>query len=158
MSEMPPPPPVMPAMPATAATPGTQPPERLNLVYHLIIGVASGIVAPFTIWAWIPALVTGMVIGGSEVDRINGRPQRSSALRILALTGGVLVMLFVGAIVGGLIASVIVALAAFNDRIAARTTPTDQGIARILLFIVTVVIWFLVFVVLKLNVNINIGG
>jgi hypothetical protein len=158
MSEMPPPPPVMPAMPATAATPGTQPPEKLNLVYHLIIGVASGIVAPFTIWAWIPALVTGMVIGGSEVDRINGRPQRSSALRILALTGGVLVMLFVGAIVGGLIASVIVALAAFNDRIAARTTPTDQGIARILLFIVTVVIWFLVFVVLKLNVNINIGG
>lgn len=146
MSDMPPPP--MPTAP---------PPEKLNLVYHLIIGVASGIVAPFTIWAWIPALLTGMVIGGADVDRINGRPQRSLT-RILAVTGGVIVMLFVGAIVGGIIASVIVALAAFNDRIAARTTPTDQGIARILLFIVTVVIWFVVFFVLKLNVNINIGG
>ena len=147
MSEMPPPP---------AATPPA--PEKLNLAYHLIIGVAAGIVAPFTIWAWIPALITGMVIGGADVDRINGRPQRGSAVRVLAITGGVIAMLFVGAIIGGLIASVIVALAAFNDRIAARTTPADQGIARILLFIVTVAIWFLVFFVLKLNVNINIGG
>lgn len=147
MVDMPPPPPV------TAA-----PPEKLNLPYHLIIGVAAGIVAPFTIWAWIPALLTGMVIGAADVDRINGRPQRSGALRVLAVTGGVLAMLFVGAIIGGIIASLIVALAAFNDRIAAKTTPTDQGIARILLFIVTVAIWFLVFFVLKLNVNINIGG
>ena len=147
MSDMSPPPPASDA-----------PPEKLNLVYHLIIGVAAGIVAPLTIWAWIPALLTGMVIGGSDVDRINGRPQRSAATRILAVTGGVIVMLFVGAIVGGIIASVIVALAAFNDRIAAKTTATDQGIARILLFVVTVAIWFLVFFVLKLNVNINIGG
>jgi hypothetical protein len=147
MSDVPPPPPATPA-----------PPEKLNLVYHLIIGVAAGIVAPFTIWAWIPALLTGMVVGGADVDRLNGRPQRSAATRILAVTGGVIVMLFVGAIVGGIIASVIVALAAFNDRIAAKTTATDQGIARILMFIVTVAIWFLVFFVLKLNVNINIGG
>jgi large-conductance mechanosensitive channel len=147
MVDMPPPPPM------TAA-----PSEKLNLPYHLIIGVAAGIVAPFTIWAWIPALLTGMVIGGADVDRINGRPQRSGALRVLAVTGGVLAMLFVGAIIGGIIAFLIVALAAFNDRIAAKTTPADQGIARILLFIVTVAIWFLVFFVLKLNVNINIGG
>lgn len=146
MVDVPPPPPI------TAA-----PPEKLNLAYTLIIGLAAGIVAPFTIWAWIPALLTGMVIGGADVDRITGRSQRSGALRVLAVTGGVLAMLFVGAIIGGIIASAIVALAAFNDRIAARTTPTDQGIARILLFIVTVSIWFLVFVVLKLNVNINFG-
>jgi hypothetical protein len=132
-------------------------PEKLNLVYHVIIGVASGMVAPFTIWAWIPALLTGMVIGGADVDRINGRSQRAGAVRVLAVTGGVLAMLFVGAIVGGLIAFAIVALAAFNDRIAARTTATDQGIARILLFIVTVAIWFLVFVVLRLNINISLG-
>jgi hypothetical protein len=145
----------MPAPPPVAAAP---PPEKLNLVYHLIIGVASGIIAPFTIWAWIPALLTGMVIGGADVDRINGRPQRSSALRVLAVTGGVIAMLFVGAIIGGIIAAAIVALAAFNDRIAARSTQADQGIARIVLFIATVVIWFVVFFVLKLNVNINIGG
>ena len=147
MTDMPPP------MPATP-----QPTEKLNLVYHLIIGVACGIVAPFTIWAWIPALLTGMVIGSADVDRINGRAQRGSAVRVLAVTGGVLAMLFVGAIIGGFIAFAIVALAAFNDRIAAKTTPTDQGIARILLFVVTVAIWFLVFFVLKLNININIGG
>lgn len=147
MATMPPPPPLTPA-----------PPEKLNLVYTLIIGVASGIVAPFTIWAWIPALVTGMVIGAADVDRINGRPQRSSAIRVLAVTGGILLMLFVGAILGGIIASVIVALAAFNDRTAAKATPTDQGIARILLFIVTAGIWFFVFFVLKPNININIGG
>lgn len=148
MSDVPPPPAV--AAPAT--------PEKLNLVYHLIIGVACGIVAPFTIWAWIPALLTGMVIGGADVDRINGRPQRGAAVRVLAVTGGVLAMLFFGAIIGGLIAFAIVALAAFNDRVAARTASTDQGIARILLFIVTVSIWFVVFFVLKLNVNVNIGG
>ena len=142
----------------TAPPPVAAPTEKLNFAYHLIIGVACGIVAPFTIWAWIPALITGMVIGGADVDRINGRPQRGSAIRVLAVTGGVLAMLFLGAIIGGLIGSVIVALAAFNDRIAAKTTATDQGIARILLFILTVAIWFLVFVVLKLNVNINIGG
>jgi hypothetical protein len=147
MVDMAPPPPV----------PAAQP-EKLNLVYTLIIGVACGIVAPFTIWAWIPALLTGMVIGSADVDRINGRPQRSSAVRVLAVTGGVLAMLFVGAIIGGVIASVIVALAAFNDRVAAKASTTDQGIARILLFIATAGIWFLVFFVLKLNVNINIGG
>jgi hypothetical protein len=141
----------VPAPPPPAA------PEKLNLVYHLIIGVACGIVAPFTVWAWIPALLTGMVIGGADVDRINGRQQRGSALRVLAVTGGVLAMLLVGAIVGGIIAFAIVALAAFNDRVAARTTATDQGIARILLFIVTVAIWFLVFVVLKLNINVSFG-
>lgn len=147
MSEMVAPPPITPAAP-----------EKLNLVYTLIIGVACGIIAPFTIWAWIPALLTGMVIGAADVDRINGRPQRSGAVRVLAVTGGVLAMLFVGAIIGGIIAFAIVALAAFNDRIAAKTTATDQGIARILLFILTVAIWFLVFFVLKLNININIGG
>lgn len=149
MADMPPPPPVTPAAAA---------PDKLNLVYSLIIGVACGIVAPFTIWAWIPAILTGIVIGGADVDRLNGRPQRGTAVRVLAVTGGVLAMLFFGAIVGGLIAFAIVALTAFNDRVAAKTSPTDQGIARILLFVVTVGIWFFVFVVLKLNVNINIGG
>jgi hypothetical protein len=144
----------MPLPPAPA--PPAQP-EKLNLVYHLIIGVAAGIVAPFTIWAWIPALLTGMVIGGADVDRITGRPQPGGAVRVLAVTGGVLAMLFVGAIVGGLIAFAVVALAAFNDRVAARTTPTDQGMARILLFVMTVAIWFVVVVLLRLNVNISIG-
>jgi hypothetical protein len=144
----------MPSAPVSAAPAA---PEKLNLAYHVIIGVAAGIVAPFTLWAWIPALLTGMVIGGADVDRINGRPQRGGVFRVLAVTGGVLAMLFLGAIVFGLLSFAIVALAAFNDRVAARTTPIDQGIARILLFVMTVVIWFLVFVVLKLDIKLNIG-
>jgi len=144
--------------PQAGTPPPVAPPERLNLAYHVIIGLAMGIVAPFTVLAWPFAVLTGMVIGAADVDRILGRPQRGSLLRVLAVTGGVLAMLFFGAILGGLISFLIVALAAFSERVAARTTATDQGIARILIAIITVVIWFLALYVLKLNVNVSIGG
>lgn len=141
-----------------AATPPTErPPERLNLPYVAIIGVAIGLVAMVTVFAWPFAILTGMVIGSADVDRMQGRPQRGTALRVLAVTGGVLAMLFFGAIIGGLFSFLIVALAAFAERVAANTTPTDKGIARILLFLVSIGTWFLLFYVLRLNVNINIG-
>jgi hypothetical protein len=144
------------ATPSTEHPPG-EPPERLNLAYHAIIGVAIGLVAMVTVFAWPFAILTGMVIGGADVERIQGRPQRGTAVRVLAVTGGVLAMLFFGAIIGGLISFLIVALAAFSERVAANTSATDRRIARILLFIVSIGTWFVLFYVLKLNVNINIG-
>jgi len=47
-------------------------PARLNLVYHAIVGVAMGLIAPFTILAWIPATLTGMVIGRAGVEQRQG--------------------------------------------------------------------------------------
>lgn len=146
-----------PAAPPPASVAAPPAPERLNLAYHVIIGVAMGIVAPFTVLAWPFAVLTGMVIGAAEADRMLGRAQRGGLLRVLAVTGGVLAMLFFGAILGGLISFLIVALAAFSERVAARTTSTDQGIARILIFILTVAIWFTALYVLKLNVNVSLG-
>jgi hypothetical protein len=150
----------------TEAATGQQPqaqtraPERLNLPYHLIIGVAIGIVAPFTLWAWPIAILLGIVIGSADVERRNGikASAATGAVRVLAVTGGVLGMLLAGALIGGLIAFLIVALAAFSERVAAGTSSIDRGIARILITIVAVAIWFMVIVVLKLNLSISIGG
>jgi hypothetical protein len=67
-------------------------------------------------------------------------------------------MLFFGAIIGGLIAIVVVALASFSERVAAEASPTDRGVARILLFFVPIVMWLVVFPLIGLNVDIRIGG
>jgi hypothetical protein len=64
----------------------------------------------------------------------------------------------VGTIIGGLLAFFIVALAAFSERVAADTSPIDQGIARILIVVIAVVVWFAAFSVLGLKLNFNIGG
>ena len=40
----------------------------------------------------------------------------------------------------------------------AYASPTDRGVARILLFIVPVIMWFIVFPLLGVNVNVRIGG
>ena len=49
--------------------------ERLNLVYHAIIGVAMGAIAPFT-GSPGPAIAMGMVIGQAAVERAKGSDQR----------------------------------------------------------------------------------
>lgn len=67
------------------------------------------------------------------------------------------VVLFLGAIVGGLVALIIVALVAFSERIAGNASATDQGIARILVLMLGVVIWIALFMVIKPNINISIG-
>ncbi len=67
-------------------------------------------------------------------------------------------MLFFGAIIGGLIAIVVVVLASFSEKAAAYASPTDRGVARILLFIVPIVMWFIVFPLLGFNVDVRIGG
>lgn len=133
--------------------------EKVNLLYHVIIGVAAGMVAAFTALAWPVALVLGYIVGRDQVERMHGvrNPAATNILRALLIVIGVGAMLFLGAIVGGLIALVIVALVAFSERIAGNTSSTDQGIARILVFIVAAATWAVLFVVLKPNINISIG-
>jgi hypothetical protein len=141
-------------VPAAEGAPG---PERPRLAYHAIIGVAIGLVSMITLFAWPFAILTGMVIGSADVDRLQGRLQRGAVARVLAVTGGVLAMLFFGAIIGGLFSFLIVALAATSERVAANTTQTDRTIARMLMVIVSVLTWLVLVYVLKLNVNIKIG-
>ena len=139
---------------------GSAAPERLNLVYHVIIGVAIGIVAVFTGFAWPFAIAVGMLIGLAGVERARGIQQRGSVnlLRALGIVGGTIAMFILGAIIGGFISLLIVGLAAFSERVAGNTTATDRGIARILICIVAVAVWFVVFYVAGFNLNIKIGG
>ena len=67
-------------------------------------------------------------------------------------------MIFFGVIIGGLVAIVVVILASFSEKAAAYASPTDRGVARILLFIVPIIMWFIVFPLLGVNVNVRIGG
>jgi hypothetical protein len=146
---------------APPAPPSVQPtPERLNVASHAIIGVAMGLIAPFTGLAWIPAILTGMVIGRAGVEQRQGiRSSRSTqVLRILAVTGGVVAMLILGVIIGGLIAFLVAALAAFSERVAEGTRATDQTIARILITVVTIGVWALLVFVVNVNVNVRFGG
>lgn len=90
---------------------------------------------------------------------MRGEPSNAAAslVRGLAVTGGVLCMLYFGAIIGGLIAFVVVALAAFSERAAAYASPTDRVVARILLFVVPAIAW-IALIALGVSVNIRIGS
>ena len=66
-------------------------------------------------------------------------PAAARVIRVLAVTGGVLAMLFAGAILGGLIAFSIVWLVTVSERMSADATPNDRTIARLLLVIGAVV-------------------
>ena len=137
-----------------------QPPAAsLKYTAHIIVGVAIALIAPFTALAWPFALLVGIVIGKGEAANMRGEPSRAGDgfVRGLAVTGGVLAMLFFGAILGGLIAFVVVALASFSERAAAYASPTDRGIARILLFVVPALTW-ITLLALGMNVDIRIGS
>jgi hypothetical protein len=140
---------------------GVATPDRLNVAYHLVIGVAIGLVSLFTLLAWPFAVLTGMVIGKADSNRRLGRRQGASAIQILAVTGGVLGMLFFGALIGGLIAFIVVALAAFSERVAENTSPVDQTMARIIVALVAVVTyavgWFGLAAV-GFQLQLNFGG
>lgn len=135
----------------------TAPTQRLNLAYHLVIGVAIGIVALFTGLAWPFAILTGIVIGKAESDRRLGRRERTSVLQLLAVSGGVLAMLLFGALIGGLIAFFVVALAAFSERVAENTSPIDQTMARIIIALIGGLTWFIAWSVLGLRINLSFG-
>ena len=108
-----------------------------RLYRHVIIGLAIAVIAPFTALAWPFAILLGIVIGKDEVDRSRGiRPSAAATVaRVLAVTGGVLAMLFFGAIIGGLIAFLIAALAYLSEKAAADAEPVDRLITRILLIV-----------------------
>ena len=145
------------------AAPATAPPtatahEKLNVVYHVVIGVAIGIVSLFTGLAWPFAILTGLVIGKASSDRRLGRRQSASVLQLAAVTGGVLGMLLFGAVIGGLIAFLVVGLVAFAERVAENTSPVDQTMARIIIGLVGVVVWFAAWWILGLQINLSFGG
>ena len=104
---------------------------------HLIVALAIGVLAPFTLWAWPFAIATGIVIGTADVEKGHGQTASRSTrfVRVVAVTGGVLAMFVAGAFVGGIIAFFVAALAAFSERIAADASSTDRNLARILLFV-----------------------
>ena len=147
-----PPPADRPARAATVAA------EKLNVAYHVVIGVAIGIVALLTGLAWPFAILTGMIIGKANSDRRLGHAERSSVVQLLAVTGGVLGMLFFGALIGGLIAFLVAALAAYSERVAENTRPVDQTMARIIIFLVGGITWFAVWNILGLRINLSFGG
>ncbi len=132
----------------------------LRLPVHLLVAVAVGIVAPFTALAWPFALLTGMLLGSEDASRMRGERSGAAGAVATGILGafGILAMLFFGAIIGGLIAIAVVALAAFSERAAAFASPVDRGVARILLFVVPIVMWFVVFPLLGLNVDVRIGS
>jgi hypothetical protein len=132
--------------------------ERINPGYHAAIGVAIGLISLFTVFAWPFAILTGMVIGQADVERRQGRPPRARVLRILAVTGGVLAMLFFGAFLGGLIAFFVMALAASSERIAGSLSPTDRTTARIVMFAAAIGTWIVLALVFHFNVHLSIGG
>ena len=144
-------------------TPGgvtTRPPvAALKYSAHVIVGIAIALIAPFTALAWPFALLVGIAIGSADAAAMRGEPSRAgdSFVRGLAVTGGVLAMLFLGAIIGGLIAFIVVALASFSERAAAYASPTDRGVARILLFVVPAITW-IALLALGVNVDIRIGS
>lgn len=140
------------------ATPAAAAPEKLNVVYHLVIGVAVGVISLFTGLAWPFAILTGMVIGKANSDRRLGRRQSATVLQLAAVTGGVLGMLLFGALIGGLIAFLVVGLVAFSERVAENTSPIDQTMARIIVALVGGLVWFAAWMVLGLQINLSFGG
>ena len=108
-----------------------------RLYRHVVVGLAIALIAPFTALAWPFAILLGIVIGKDEVDRQRGirRPAASMIVRVLAVSGAVLAMLFFGAIIGGLISFLIAALAYLSEKAAADAETSDRIIVRILLFV-----------------------
>jgi hypothetical protein len=131
----------------------------LRLGVHLLVAFSIGVVSPFTGLAWPFAILVGVTIGSADARRLRGDAEGwgDSFSRAILVAAGILAMLFFGAIIGGLIAIAVVALASFSERAAAHATPTDRGVARILLFIVPIVMWFVLLPLLGMDVDIRIG-
>jgi hypothetical protein len=117
--------------------------QPLKPLTHVVVGLAIGLISPVTVFAWPFAILVGIVIGRDSADRAREvAPGRGgSVVRVLAVTGGVLAMLVAGALIGGLIAFVIVALAAFSERAASHASDTDRVVARLILFVVPILMW-----------------
>jgi hypothetical protein len=141
---------------AGAAGAGT---GSFRLYRHVVIGLAIALLAPFTVLAWPFAILLGIVIGQDDVDRRHLIKRSTAVLvvRVLAVTGGILAMFFFGAIVGGLIALPIVALASLSERVAGDAEPADRIVARLLILVLPVVA-YVALLALGVSVNIRIGA
>ncbi len=127
---------------------------------HLLIAVAIAVVSPFTALAWPFAIGVGMVLGSGQARRQRGEPAGRGddlATGVIAAIG-VIAMLFFGAIIGGIVAILVVVLAAFSERAAAHASPIDRGVARILVFLVPAVAWLVMFPLLGFTVDIRFGS
>ena len=101
-----------------------------------------------------------MVLGSSDGRRQRGEhggTAESVATGLVAAMGAI-AMLFFGAIIGGIIAIAVVVLAVFSERAAAHASPTDRGVARIILFLIPIVMWFVVFPLIGMNVDVRFGS
>ena len=145
-------------MNAPAVAPSAQT-GTFKLYRHVVIGLAVALIAPFTGLAWPFAILLGIVIGQDDVDRRRhvARSTATKVLRVLAVTGGVLAMMFFGAIIGGVIAFLIVALAAISERAAADAEPVDRIVARLIL-IVLPIIAYVALIAAGVNISIRFGS
>jgi hypothetical protein len=132
----------------------------LRVWVHALVAFSIGVISPFTALAWPFALGVGMTLGSADARRMRGQPDGwADALGVgLIAAFGVIGMLIFGAFIGGLIAIAVVALAMFSEKAAAHASPTDRGVARILLLIVPVVMWLFVFPLLGMDVDVRIGS
>ena len=133
--------------------------EELRLARHVTAGIAAGLIAPFTGLAWPFAILVGFVIGGSRVRRLRGEPTRraTSVVEVLAVTGGVLAMLFFGAILGGLISFMVAALADWSEETAAHATQADRTLARLTLLVAAVITFLVLALLLNLRIDVRVG-
>ena len=132
----------------------------LRPAIHLLVAGAIAVISPFTALAWPFALLVGMALGSARARELRGeRDSLSDSIAgAILVAGGILAMLFFGAVIGGLIAIAVVALASFSERAAAHASATDRGVARILLILVPLVMWLFVFPLLGFDVDIRIGS
>lgn len=132
----------------------------LRIWVHALVGVTIGLVSPFTALAWPFAILLGMAFGASSARRERGEHGDFATLLLgaLAMAVGIIGMLFFGAIIGGLLAIPIVFLAAFSEMAAAHASPIDRGVARIIVIVIPIALWIIVFPLIGMNVNINVGG
>lgn len=127
---------------------------------HALIAFAIAVVSPFTALAWPFAIGVGMLLGAADAGRMRGEPDSVAGGVAVAFLGaiGILAMLVFGALIGGLVAMSVVALAAFSEKAAAHASPIDRGVARILLFLAPLLMWVVVMPLLGMQVNLRIGS
>jgi hypothetical protein len=132
---------------------------EFRLYRHIVFGLAIALIAPFTALAWPFAILLGVVFGQDDIDRRRGvrRPPAVMIGRVLAVTGGVLAMLFCGAIFGALIAIPIVAIAAISERATADVDPADRAVARLILVILPLLA-YVALLALGVNISIRFGS
>ena len=141
-----------------SVAPSTTDGGSFRLYRHVVIALAIALIAPFTVLAWPFAILLGIVIAQDDIDRRRGvgRSAGTTIVRVLAVTGAVLAMLFFGAFIGGLIAFPIAALSALSERAAAGADTVDRVVARLLLFVIPV-LGFIALVAIGAQINIKFG-